>query len=271
MLEVFRYDFMIRAFAAGIIVGVVAPIIGIFLVVRRYSLLSDTLSHVSLVGVAGSLILKVNPILGALIASVLAAIGMESLRENKKLFSESILAVFLSGSLSLALILLGIVKGINGNLFSYLFGSITTVSKSDIYIIGFSGLFVILTVFFFFKKFFLISLDEELSKANGLSVKFLNLTLTILAAITVSLSMRVVGVLLIGALMVIPVLTAMQLGKGFAKTFLFSVLFSLISVIIGLYSSYYLNLPSGGTIVLFSIILFLSSFLYSSIAARYSK
>jgi zinc transport system permease protein len=256
MLEIFQYDFMIRAFAAGLIIGVIAPIVGIFLVVKRYSLLADTLSHVSLVGVAAGVLFNFNPIFGALIASTLAAFGMEKLREKRQLFGESVLALFLSGSLAIALILLGLSHGLNVNIFSYLFGSITTVSKSDLLIIGGFGVAVIITTFVLFKKFFLVSFDEELAKANGLKVGALNVGLMVLAAIAVALSMRVVGVLLIGALMVIPVLAAIQLGRSFSKTLAFAVGFSLSSVIAGLFASFYLNLPSGAAIVVFALIFF---------------
>lgn len=247
---------MIRAFMAGLIIGVLAPIVGIFLVVKRYSLLADTLSHVSLVGVAAGVLFNFNPIFGALIASTIAAFGMEKLREKRQLFGESVLALFLSGSLAIALILLGLSHGLNVNIFSYLFGSITTVSLGDLFIIGGFGAVVIIATLILFKKFFLVSFDEDLAKANGLPVSILNVSLMVLAAIAVALSMRVVGVLLIGALMVIPVLAAIQLGKSFSKTVVYAVSFSLVSVIVGLFSSFYLNLPSGAAIVVCALILF---------------
>ncbi len=256
MIEIFQYDFMIRAFIAGLIIAVLAPAIGVFLVVRRYSLLADTLSHVSLVGVATGVLFNFNPVLGALIVSTLAAFGMEKLRESRKLFGESILALFLSGSLAVALVLLGLSHGLNVNIFAYLFGSITTVSRDDLYIIGGLGLFAAIVIIWLFKKFFLVSYDEELAKANGLPVKVLNITLMVLAAITVSLSMRIVGILLIGALMVIPVLTAVQFGTSFFKTSIYAIILSLAAVSSGLFTSFYLNLPSGGTIVVIALIFF---------------
>lgn len=256
MFEIFQYDFMVRAIIVGVIIGFLAPAIGAFLVVRRYSMLADTLSHVSLVGVVGGLFLKTNPIIGALIASILAAFGMEKLRASRKIFEESVLALFLSGSLAVALVLLGLSNGLNANIFSYLFGSITTVSANDVYLIAVLGFLVGVAVIWMFKNFFLVSYDEELAKANGLPVSTLNIALMILAAITVSISMRVVGILLVGALMVIPVLTAIQFGSSFVKTFIYAILLSLVAVIIGLFSSFYLNLPSGGAIVVIALIFF---------------
>lgn len=256
MLEIFQYDFMVRALIASVIIGVLAPTVGIFLVVRRYALLADTLAHVSLVGIALGLLFKFNPMVGALLTSGIAALGVDRLREKRKLFGESVLALFLSGSLAIALILLSLSHGLNANIFSYLFGSITTVVQSDLWIIAVFGVLVMAITFFEIKRFFLISYDEELAKANGLPVRTLNAVLMLLAAITVALSMRIVGVLLVGALMVIPVLTAMQYGKSFSKTLGYAIGFSLLSSIVGLFVSFYLNLPSGGAIVAVALVLF---------------
>ncbi len=259
MFEIFNYDFMIRAFQAGIAIGIVAPIIGMFLVVRRYSLMADTLAHVSLAGVAVGLLLAVNPIFSAIALSVAAAVGIEGLRNSKRVFSESVLALFLSGSLAVAVVILSITKGFNASLFSYLFGSISTVSPLDVWTTVALAVVVFLTVFFFYKELFFVSFDEEVAQANGLPVKRLNLMIVILAALAVALSIRIVGVLLIGALMVIPVIAAMQYGRSFRTTLFISVAFSLVSVVVGLFSSYYLDIASGGAIVLVSLAIFLMS------------
>jgi zinc transport system permease protein len=259
MLEIFQYDFMIRAFMAGIIIAILAPAIGIFLVVKRYSLLADTLAHVSLVGVATGLLAGINPIIAAIVASGIAALGMEKLRHAKKIFGESVLALFLSGGLATSLIIFSLAKNLNGNIFSYLFGSIATVSTQDLQLIGGFGLVIFISILLLFKKLFITAYDEELSQANGLPTKFLNLTLMIFAAITISLSMRIVGALLVGALMVVPVLTATQFSQSFLKTFVYSIGFSLISVILGLFASFYFNLPSGATVVVSALLLFILS------------
>lgn len=263
MLEIFQYDFMIRAFLAGLIIGTAAPVIGIFLVVKRYSLLADTLSHISLVGVAAGMLFGFNPVLGALAASILAAFGMERLRENRKIFGESILALFLSGSLAIALVILGLSHGLNVNIFSYLFGSIATVSADDVWLIGIFGSLVTLVTLLLFKRLFLVAHNEELARVSGLPVSFLNITLMVLAAVTVALAMRVVGILLVGALMVIPVLSAIQFGLGFKKTVALALVFSLVSVISGLFVSFYLNLPSGGAIVVICLFVFALSLFFN--------
>ncbi len=264
MLEIFQFDFMIRAFAAGLAIAVVAPVIGMFLVVRRYSLMADTLAHVSLAGVAIGLLLGLNPVFTAIVASITASLGIERLRTTKKMLGESVLALFLSGSLAVAVILLSLAKGFNMNLFSYLFGSISVVSPLDLYLTLGLAVCLILVVKFLYKEFFFLSFDTDLARASGVRTKTLALILTALAAVTVSLSIRVVGVLLIGALMVIPVISAMQFGRGFRNTILLSVLFSVVSVIAGLFLSFYWNIASGGAIVVVALAIFLLSLLFNT-------
>ncbi|MBP9762541.1 metal ABC transporter permease [Patescibacteria group bacterium] len=261
MLSFFEYEFMQRAVLAGLMIAVLAPMIGVFLVAKRYSLLADTLSHVSLVGVAFSLLSNIHPLFGALLTSILVGVGIEELRLRKKLSGESVLALVLSGSLALAIVLFSLARSVNVSLISILFGSITTVTSSDLWTMLVLGSIVLVVLILGFKRFFLVAYDEELAQANGLPVRWLNLILVCLAAITVSLSIRMVGTLLVGALMVIPVLTAHQLKLGFLKTALWSVVCSLLSVMLGLGLSFYLNLPSGGAIVLVALSLFLLSLL----------
>lgn len=256
MFDIFQYDFIVRAFIAGSITAIIAPLIGMFLVVRRYSLMADTLAHVSLTGVAVGLLTGLNPLLSSLITAIIASLCIERLRESKKIFGESILALFLSGGLAVAVVLLGLSHGFSVNLVSYLFGSITTVSKTDVMVIVGTSILILAAVSTFYKEFFFISFNEELAAANGLHVRALNVLIVVLAAITVSLSMRIVGVLLIGALMIIPVVSAVQFKLSFKGTLLAGIGISLISVISGLFVSYYMNLASGGTIVVIALMIF---------------
>ena len=257
MLEIFQFSFMVRAFAAGTLIGVIAPLIGTFLVVRRFSRLADTLAHVSLAGVAIGLLTRTDPVISAVIVSVLTAVAVERLRESNRIFGESALAIFLWSGMAVAVVIISLARGFNVGLFSYLFGSITTVTPGDLYLIGTLGILVILMVAIFYKELFFVSTDEELARVSGVNARAFNLILMILAAVTIALSMRIVGILLIGALMVIPVITAMQFSKSFKQTLLISVLISLVSVITGLFLSYYFDLASGGTIVLISLMIFL--------------
>ena len=257
MPEVFQFEFMQRAFLASIVIGVIAPLIGIFLVVRRYSLMSDTLAHVSLMGVALGLLLNVSPIVAAIATSTLAALGIERLRETRRIHGESLLALFLSGSLAIAVVLISIANGFTVNLFSFLFGSVSTVGPGDLYLITILGLVVIATVVLLYKEFFFVSFDEEVARAYGVRSTTYNLVLAVLVAVTISLAMQVVGILLIGALTVIPVVSATQFSRSFRVTLLLAIAFSLVSVISGLLAAFYLDWASGGTIVLFTLVIFL--------------
>lgn len=261
MLDLFQYGFMVRGFEAGIIIAVIAPLIGIFLVLRRYSLIADTLAHVSLAGVAIGLFLKINPLTTAIASAVISSIAIERLRISKRIFGESALSIFLSGSLALAIVLISFAHGFSVDLFSYLFGSITTVKQIDVYIIAALGVLVVAAIIAFYKELVYVTVDEEAAQVSGIPTKFINLLLIILAGFTVSLSIPIVGVLLIAALIVIPVVTALQFRKSFKQTIFIAELISIFSVISGIVASYYMNLSSGGTIVLIAIGIFIATLL----------
>ena len=256
MFEIFQYSFMVRAFLAGLAISIIAPLIGTFLVARRYSLIADTMGHIALAGVAIGLFLGVSPLLSALVTAVVAALLIDRLRSGGRISGESALALFLSGGLALAVVLISLAHGFTVDLFSYLFGSITTVAKGDLVIMGVLGGTVITVVWIFYKELFYVSFDEDSAKVSGVPTLFINVLLVVLTAITVALSIRIVGTLLIGALMVIPVVTASQIARSFRQTLGISVALSVFTVSFGLVLSYYANLAAGGTIVLVSLVLF---------------
>jgi zinc transport system permease protein len=253
MVEIFQYAFMVRAFEAGVVVGILAPLIGSFLVARRYSLIADSLSHVSLAGVAIGLLTGVYPVYAAIATATVAAIIIERLRASRRVSGESALAIFLSGGLAVAITLLGIAGGFTVDLFSYLFGSITTVREVDVWTIAVLGIVVGGAIVLLYKELVFVSFDEEVAQVSGVPARILNMVLMIVTAVTVAISMRIVGALLIGALMVIPVVAAMQLAKSFRQSVVFSVVFGFLSVILGLFLAYYANVPAGGAIVLLSL------------------
>jgi zinc transport system permease protein len=263
-MEIFNYDFMIRAFLAGTVIAVTAPLIGTYLVVRRYSLMADTLAHVSLLGVTIGFLLNIYPLLSAVIISVLSAILIEKIRRTKRIPGDALLAIFISGSLALAIILFNLMGGAGMNLFAFLFGSVATVSVSDLYLITILSFLIIIFLNYFKKDLFLSSLDEDIARVDGIQVSLLNYILVILTAICVSLSIKIIGTLLVGALIVIPVMTAINFKKGFYFTKNLSILISLFSVISGLFLSYYLGVPSGGAVVAVLLIFFSCSFLKNS-------
>lgn len=252
----FQYSFIVRGFEAGLIIAFIAPLIGMFLVLRRYSLIADTLSHVSLAGVAIGLLLRINPLVTAITTAVVSSVAIERLRISKKIYGESALAIFLSGSLALAIVLISLAHGFNVDLFNYLFGSIVTVKQSDVYIIGGLGVFVLVTIIALYKELVYITFDEESAQVSGIPTKIINIFLIALTALTVSVAIPIVGVLLIAALIVIPIVTALQFRQSFKSTIVIAEVISVFSVVSGIISSYYLNLSSGGCIVLISIFIF---------------
>ncbi|KKP68681.1 MAG: ABC-3 protein [Candidatus Moranbacteria bacterium GW2011_GWE1_35_17] len=261
-MEIFEYDFILRGIVAGLIIGVVVPLIGIFLVLKRYSLIADTLAHVSLAGVALGLFFGLNPIVTALGSSVVASVAIEKLRNTKKIYGESALALFLSGSLALAVVILSLARGFNANLFSYLFGSIVTVGIKDVYLILILAVITAVVLFIFFKELLYTTFDEDSAKVSGIQTEKINIILIVLTSLAVSLAIPIVGVLLISALIVIPVITALQLKKDFFRTILWAEFFSLFSIMSGIVGAFYLNLSTSGTIVLVMLAIFMLVFLF---------
>lgn len=259
MFEMLSYDFMQRAFIAGLFIATLASISGTFVVLRRYSLMSETLAHSALVGVAVGLVAGYNPLWIAVAFSILSAWLIEYLRTTFAIYSDAVLSIILSGSLALAVIIVSLGGEFNNSLFSYLFGSILSVSNEDVYTIAGFGTLSLFFLLLFSKELYFIAYDEEVAKTSGIKVKFLNFLLVTVVAIIIALSIRVVGSLLIGALMVIPTVAALQYRVGFRKTIFLSLFFGLFSVIFGMSLSYYFSLPSGATIVLSVILVFILS------------
>lgn len=255
----FEYDFMVNAFLAGIIIAILASVSGSFIVLRRYAMLTETLAHVALVGVAIGMVTEQNPIWVAVLVSVLSAWLIEYLRSYLGLYSDSILAIFLSGSLALAVVIVSVAGSFNASLFSYLFGSILSVTNEDLIVMLVFGSLAMAVLIGFFKEFYFIAFDEEVAQVSGLKVKMLNFMLVTIIAVIIALSIRVVGTLLIGALMVIPTISALRYRLGFSKTILLSLLFSISAVLVGMALSYNFSLPSGATIVLVILVIFVIS------------
>ena len=259
MPEILQYSFMVRALIAGAIIGLVAPLIGMFLVLRRFAIFADALGHAALVGVALGVVLGISPVIAALIVCIGVALTVEQMRSQRRLPSDATLALFLSGSLAIAIVIISLAQGFNINIMSYLFGSITTVQNGDLWVISGLGVLALLLTVGLYKELFYISFDEESARVSGLPIRPINLMLVGLSALTVALAMRIVGVLLVGALMVMPVLSAFQVARSFAGALKLSVVFSLASVVAGLVGSYYLNVAAGGAIVVVALGFFLAS------------
>ncbi|MDA8226596.1 MAG: metal ABC transporter permease [Desulfitobacterium hafniense] len=267
MLEIFQYDFMQKAFITGILIAIITPCIGVVVVLKRLSMIGDSLSHNSLAGVAAGLAFGLNPILGAVLFSIAAAFGIDRVRKSFPRYSEIAIAVIMSTGIGLAGILSGFVKN-SANFNSFLFGSIVAISDFELYlVIGLSAI-VILAVIFLFKELFYITFDEEAARLAGIPIKSINFVFTLLTAVTISVSARTVGTLVISSLMVLPVATAMQIAKSYKQTVVFAVIFALIFTLSGLSISYYADFKPGGTIVLVGILTLICVLIYKNVLSK---
>jgi len=243
-------EFMRLAFAAGAIVGVLAPAVGFFLVQRELSLIGDGIGHVAFAGVAAGYLLGVSPVLTALAAAVIGAISIEWLRARKRTAGDQALAIVFYTGIAAGVVLVSSAGALNVNLFQYLFGSILTVTRGDLWVIAILGVGSLVVIAVLLRSLLAVSLDEESARVSGLPVPLLNGVVAVLAAMTIALSMRIVGILLIAALMVLPVTAAGRLARSVAWTFALAMAIGLGSVFVGLTISYYADLAPGGAIVL---------------------
>ncbi|MBS4209096.1 metal ABC transporter permease [Bacillus sp. FJAT-50079] len=275
---IFQYEFLRNTFMTGILIGFIAPLLGTFIVVRRLSLIADALSHVTLSGIAASLFLSkktllfagMNPLYFGMGFSVLGSIFIERLRVVYKHYQELAIPIILSGGIGIGVIFISLADGFNSDLLNYLFGSVSAVSRLDLYVILAISLFVFITVLILYKELFLLSFDEEHAKASGIPAKSIHFLFMVMIALVIAASMRIVGILLVSALMTLPVAASMRIAQGFKQTIFFSILFGEISVIGGLISAYYLDLAPGGTIVMLSIAILIGVITYKKIRSNRS-
>jgi len=262
-LEMLQYEFMRRACLAGLMVGALCPAIGMFLVLRRLSLVGDALAHVSLSGVLLGILWGTSPLPTALILSVLLALGLERLRSLFPYYGELSLAVIMAAGLGASAILLGITRASDASVSSLLFGSIITLTSKDLWLILLLAVLSGGMIVFYYRELFFVVFDEEGARLAGINTLFFNRLLVLLTAVIVVLGLRLVGALLVASLTVIPVATSLVLRKGFLATLFWSVFFGILSVTAGLFASFYLDLAPGGTIIMFSILNLLVLLLFS--------
>ena len=257
-MEFLQYDFFQRALAAGLITALVCPLIGIFVVVRRQSLIGDGLGHLAFAGVTGGYLLGWYPAVGALALTVTGAVGIEFVRQRHKQYTDMGLAIFFYTGIALAIIFSTMTRMPSSGLLSFLFGSIITVTTTDVALIALCSVTVMTVLYFLFDKLMLIALDEDVASVSGINTPLINMVFSILTAFVVVVGMAVVGILLVSALMIVPVAAAYQLRLGFKKTLGCAVCFSVLSVLIGLILSFYLDIAPGGTIVMTAIIIYVA-------------
>ena len=253
ILEALSYAFMQKALIAGVAVGIICSFMGTFLVLRRYSLFGDGIAHVAFGGISVGLFFGIFPLWTAFVVSILGGLGLQKLRQSTKISGDAAVAVVLSSGFAVGVILVSASGGFSVDLFSFLFGSILLISDEDLIMILVISSGVVGTLIVLQKQFLHLTFNEEQAKLGGLQTTLLNYAFVILAAITVVTSFRLVGMLLISALVVIPNITAMMYGKGFKKTVCISLGISVFSVISGILVSYFFNVAASGTIVIITV------------------
>jgi zinc transport system permease protein len=258
--DIFAYGFMQRALISGLLIGILCAVLGVFLVLRRLSLIGDGLAHVTFGSVALALALHAQPIMvsiAALPLVLLSSLGILRLTEKARIFGDAAIGVVSAAGIAVGVILAGISGGFSVDLFSYLFGSILAISSAETLLA--LALFLLVTgvVFFYYNELFAITFDEELARSSGVRVERINAILALLTALTVVLAMKVVGIMLVSALLIIPAVTALQIARSFRGTIVSASLAAAFSVVAGILLSFYLDLPTGGVIVLVNIVLML--------------
>ncbi|WP_419994798.1 metal ABC transporter permease [Streptomyces boninensis] len=265
--------FMQRALLAALLVGIAAPAVGIYLVQRRQAIMGDGIGHVALTGVALGFLMQTNPVWTAVLVAAVGSVIMELIRSYGKTRGDLALAMLFYGGMAGGVMLINLApNGSTANLTTYLFGSVTTVADSDVVVISWLSVFVLLVALGLRRQLFAVCQDEEFAKVTGLPVRALNLLLAVTAAVTVTVAMRVVGLLLVSALMVIPVATSQQLARGFAATLAGAIGLGVVTTLSGTVFSYYVDVPPGASIVLLAIGLFaLVTALATPLARRRAK
>ncbi|WP_030545605.1 metal ABC transporter permease [Streptomyces albus] len=258
-MEILNYAFMQRALLAAVLVGVTAPAIGIYLVQRRQAIMGDGIGHVAMTGVALGFLLNTSPVWMATLVAVAGSVGMELIRSRGRTSGDVALALLFYGGMAGGVMIINLAPGgSTANLSTYLFGSITTVAPEDVVAICLLAALVIAITLGLRRQLFAVCQDEEFARVTGLPVRLLNLLLAVTAALTVTVAMRIVGLLLVSAMMVIPVAAAQRVTRGFAATLAIAMGIGVTVSLTGTVTTYYVDAPSGAAIVLLAIAVFLA-------------
>lgn len=256
-MSILQYGFMVRALIAAVLVGLTAPAVGIYLVQRRMSLVGDGIGHIALTGVALGFLTGTSPVLTAVVVAAVGAVAVELIRSHGGASGDVALAMLFYGGIAGGVLLISLAAGgSNVNLLGYLFGSLLTTAPSDLLVMGILAAIVLAFTVGMRPWLFAICHDEEFARVSGVPVKLLNILLAVSAAVTVTVAMRVVGVLLVSALMVVPVATAQQVSRGFVATMAGAMTLSVTVALTGAVGSFYLDVPSGASIVVLAVLVF---------------
>ena len=268
--EIFKYGFVQRAILAGVLIAAISSLLGVFLVLRRFSLIGDGLAHITFGSVAVVLLIGISPFyvtLAALPIVMISSLVILKLTSTKRIQGDAAIGIVSSIGIAAGIILTSLSGGYNVDLFSYLFGNILTVNQTELILSSIVFLIVVATVVFFYHDLFAITFDEELARSMGIKTREINVILFLLTALAAVLAMKVAGIMLVSAMLILPPLTALQLSISFRMTLIAALIFSVLSVISGIMISFLLNLPAGGTIVIMNVVFLLLVFGVKKISA----
>jgi len=263
MPEILSYTFMQRALLASVLIGTVSAVIGVYVVLRGLAFIGAGIAHASFGGVALGFLLGINPVLMAVVFCLLTAWGIAWTSRRAEVKEDTAIGIFFAATMALGILFIGLMRGYNVDLFGYLFGSVLAVTREDLWLSLVVGAGVLLTVGLFFKELLFITFDPEMAQVSGLPAGALYVLLLSLVALTIVLSIKVVGIILVSALIVIPAAAAYQLTEDFRRMMLLAVVIGNLSAIVGLFLSYWLNTASGATMVLTATLVFFLSALFS--------
>ncbi|SEN17084.1 metal ABC transporter permease [Paenibacillus sp. OV219] len=256
-MDIITTEFFQRALIGGVLIGITAPLMGLFLVLRRLSMIGDTLAHVSIAGVALGFLIGVYPVAVGLIFALAATFAIEKLRKAYKSYAELSIAIIMSGGVALASLLFTMGKGFNVSVSGYLFGSIYTLDTTDLVLIGIVTVVVLLSVGLHAKELFLLTFDEDAAAVSGLPTRFFNFMISVLTALVISVSIKIVGALLVSALLTIPAACSLVIARSFRQSVVTVVVIAELAVVAGLLAAGVWNLAPGGTIVMLLIVILL--------------
>ncbi|MGD9577397.1 MAG: metal ABC transporter permease [Syntrophorhabdus sp.] len=268
IINLLSHGFIQRALMAGSFIAILCATLGTFLVLRRFSLIGDGLAHVTFGGVAVGLFLRVYPMYVAIPIVMISSLGILKLVEKARLYGDAAIGIVSSLGIAWGILLASAAGGFNIDLFSYLFGNILTISTAEVISSILLSLVLILIIWFYYHELLSITFDEESAKVSGIKTKTINGILVLLTSMTVVLAMRVVGIMLISSLLILPPVTALQVAKGFKMTIVIASACGVISVILGIFLSLALDLPTGATIVILNFLFFMGSFVFGKLLAR---
>ncbi len=272
-----NFDFMRYSLISGILIGFIAPLIGAFIVVRRLSLIADALSHVTLGGISFGMFLLtimptlvfINPMWFGILFAIVGALLIGKLRTSYTAYQEIAIPIIMSAGIALSAIFISLADGFNQEIVGLLFGSISAVNISDLTTIIVIAIIVVLFITLFYKELFILSFDEEYSRVIG--IKWVQFLFIVIVAMVISASMRVVGILLVSALITLPIAISMRITKSFKQLILLSVFLGELSVILGLILAFYMDISPGGVIVVLLVILLMITMAYQKMRMKFKK